>query len=223
MYKIREAVIEIRYDQSLLFEDNSKLNNIFKTLKPNFPQFQRDNQARIFINRREKMFVAVLPNRSSAVANDINAIGTLKNKANEAFEAISRELDIDNYTRVGLRQKFAVEVDSYQEINSKIRSTFFEKIPFQTFNPRVSFSTSEGAKGINIYVYPSTDVSIEISDHKEFARRKHYIIFDLDVFIEQSMATNSLNAFIREANKVACNKLNELKSIIIGEEVYGEG
>src|SRR5690606_19023625 len=217
MEDIKEAVIEVRYDQSLLFDDVNTINGIKKRLKDDLPHYQKDekNDARIFVNPPKKIFAAILSNRSSVIAHDVMSIDNFKRKANDYLIQIAEALEVDEYQRIGFRQHFGVKVSNQNEANIKIRNLFVKDMD-KLVNPKVQFSLDKGDYKLNIFIHPASDLSITVQDNEQTSEQAHYVVIDIHVYTNKLTKRHGLSAFIKNANVIAINKKDELKSIMFG-------
>ncbi|WP_282198452.1 hypothetical protein [Collibacillus ludicampi] len=218
-FKLEKALLEVRFNQTFLFDELQKINYIAKKLRKEFPHSQRDpqNGALILVNPTEKTIVATLPDRVSVDSNNPVPFSSFKNLVIRSIDVTTSILEVEEFNRVGLRLFFGQSMDSPEKSNEIIKDKFLKitesEMNSNIFNPQVIFSTFEGQYGVNICIRSETNVSVQFSDSTQMQNISHNLVFDIDVFQQNTMKLDNLNSFIKYSSELAMKKLRSLVEI----------
>lgn len=221
---LSKAILEVRYERSFLFDELQKQNNIAKELRKEFPHSQKDpnnNNALLVVNPHEKTMVAVLPDMVSVNSEGLIAFSNFKSKAKKGIEVAVNALEIDEFTRVGLRLMFEKPFESIELANNTVREKLLKventKIPGTLYNPNINFSLVVDRTHINVSIRTSTNFSVEISNNQPINQNlQNSITIDLDVFLQENLQMQNLNAFINSSSEIALEKLRVLEGFLKG-------
>lgn len=218
---LEKALVEARYDRSFLFDDIVTLNKIAKGLKREFPQFQRDENsgALIVINPNIQAFSAIQSDRTS-IDCDNPQFGNFKNKAKTVIDQVRIHLDIEEFSRFGLRFFFGKPYANHESAVEALKSNFLkiedESVGDKIDNPVIQFVTSHNDFTVNITLRTETNASVHVSPTGTSHNQKSLLVIDIDVFKEGVFTVDNFNGFITSAMDAATQKLMTVEEMIEG-------
>lgn len=218
---LSKALVEARYDRSFLFDDISTLNKIAKGLRKEFQQYQRDENtgALLVINPKMEAFSAIQADRTSVDCENPQ-FSNFKNKAKIVLDQVRMHLDIEEFSRFGLRFFFGKPFPNHHSAVAALKSSFL-KIEEHSFggnidNPMIQFVTSYNDFTVNISLRTETNASVHVSPSGASHSQQSLLVIDIDVFKEDSLTIDNFNGFMLSAMDAATNKLMAVEEMIGG-------
>lgn len=208
-FSIQKSILEVRYDRTFLFDEVSNLNKIVKDLRREFPHSKRNEDGSLaLINPNEKNYTVIMPERGSIISDQKTlSHSSFKTKSSRTINSIVSFLDIDRFTRVGLRTYYGINFKKQGQPNAFIRDKFLKLKADTINNPHINFSLQEDNLGINVSIHTASSMDINIDLAKKTV--ENLLIFDIDIFTGE-IVPNALNGFLKEAISRAENKVAEL-------------
>lgn len=218
---LKRALIEVRYERSFLFEEVQVLNKISKGLRADFPQPQRDQNSGglVLANPKNKGFLAIHADSSVVNFDEVPAFSTFKNHSIRGIEAVSTNLEVDYFNRVGIRMFFGKNFETLKEAESIVKDKFFnsfDSVAKELANPNLSFTFNENGFGINITLRAETNIDVDVNNGLATQTQYNLIVFDIDVYSQETTTPKQLNGIMNGAKEIALRKLELLNKIISG-------
>lgn len=209
-FVMKKSILEVRYDRTFLYDEVSNLNRIVKDLKKDFPHSKRNEDGSLaLINPQEETFVVIFPESASVISDKKNTMSysAFKTKASRTVNSIVSFLDIDRFTRIGLRTYYGINFRDQGQPIDFIRDKFLKLKEDNIINPQINFSLQEDKLGINISIHTVSNMDINIDLAKKTV--ENLLVFDVDIFTGE-IVPNALNGFLKVAISRAESKVAEL-------------
>jgi hypothetical protein len=214
---LMRILTEIRYDRSFLFEDLKMLNQISKGLKGYFGQSQKDepNNALLFINPEKQLISAVKADTTSIdmqkpLYKDFESIST------KVMKEVSKSLDIEEYTRLGMRLFFGKVIPSVEDgqklLSEKFFGNFDKELNASIQNPQLTFTFQKTDNYfVNTTLRVESNATFEITPAGVNHTQNSFIVIDLDVYTNVS---ESYERFIEQSKEIGIKTLNQILKVL---------
>lgn len=200
-YLINKVFIELRYHDSLLFNDMKYLQEIINELSGLFnnQNFDSNNKALFLSNDDTNLKVTVFNNRLIIDQDEATSLEKFKDSSIDILRIIISKLCINSFIRVGMRTLRGIETKNINEANTFIRKNFIKVnerdlgVLGNTFNTRVGFNTRFKDYDISLMLSPNLFQIISIRDGKVVKNIDiPQILVDTDVFKDGNIDANKL-------------------------------
>lgn len=200
-YLINKVFIELRYHDSLLFNDMKYLQEIINELSGLFnnQNFDSNNKALFLSNDDTNLKVTVFNNRLIIDQDEATSLEKFKDSSIDILRIIISKLCINSFIRVGMRTLRGIETKNINEANTFIRKNFIKVnerdlgVLGNTFNTRVGFNTRFKDYDISLMLSPNLFQIISIRDGKVVKNiDTPQILVDTDVFKDGNIDANKL-------------------------------
>ena len=200
-YSINKVFIELRYHDSLLFNDMKYLQEIINELSCLFnnQNFDSNNKALFLSNDDTNLKVTVFNNRLIIDQDEVTSLEKFKDSSINILRIIISKLYINSFIRVGMRTLRGIETKNINEANTFIRKNFIKVnerdlgVLGNTFNTRVGFNTRFKDYDISLMISPNLFQIISIRDGKVVKNIDiPQILVDTDVFKDGNIDVNKL-------------------------------
>ena len=173
-YLINKVFIELRYHDSLLFNDMKYLQEIINELSGLFnnQNFDPNNKALFLSNDDTNLKVTVFNNRLIIDQDEATSLEKFKDSSIDILRTIISKLCINSFIRVGMRTLRGIKTKNINEANTFIRRNFIKvnerdlDVLGNTFNTRVGFNTRFKDYDISLMLSPNLFQIISIKDGK---------------------------------------------------------
>lgn len=212
-YLINKVFIELRYQNSLLFNDMKCLQEIANDLSTLFnnQNFDPDNKALFLANDNTNLKVTVFNNRLIIDQDEVNSLEEFNISATKVLEIIISKLCINSFIRVGMRTLRGIETENINEANTFVRESFVKidksnlEILGDIFSTSVEFNTKYKDYNISLMIKPNSFHVVSIKNGNIVKdKNMPQILVDTDVFKDGNIERNKLiESFIEDVIK--CN------------------
>lgn len=212
-YLINKVFIELRYYDSLMFNEMKYLQEIANNLKDILPNYTYDTNIRALMlsNEDENLKVSIFNNRLIIDQDESSSLEAFKKFSDSILSIVTSKLCIENFLRVGMRTLRGIEVKSLKEANTYIKKNYI-KISDNNFNIlgdnqdiKVGFSSIHNEYGISLIISPNVFQVVNIVDgNVTRSINIPQILIDTDIFIEKyTNSSKILESFIDDV--INCN------------------
>lgn len=200
-YLINKVFIELRYHDSLLFNDMKYLQEIINELSGLFnnQNFDPNNKALFLSNDDTNLKVTVFNNRLIIDQDEATSLEKFKDSSIDILRTIISKLCINSFIRVGMRTLRGIKTKNINEANTFIRRNFIKvnerdlDVLGNTFNTRVGFNTRFKDYDISLMLSPNLFQIISIKDGKVVKNIDiPQILVDTDVFKDGNIDANKI-------------------------------
>lgn len=208
-YRINKAFIELRYRDSLLFNDMNNLQGIIEELGDVVTNYNFDSVSRAFIlvNEDRKLNVTILNNRIVIDQDEPTSLEEFKNIANNILRKIIERLSISSFLRVGMRTYRGIVVNNINEANTYVRKNYIKindndfKLFGEPKNIKVNFSAIHNDYIVSLAINPHQFNVIEYQDGQLIRNvNESQVLIDTDIFIEKQVESSKvIDTFISDA------------------------
>lgn len=214
---LMRVLTEVRYNRSFLYDDLKMLNYISKGLKSHFAQAQKDEQSNslVFINP-EQQIVSVVGAESTSIDMQKPLFQDFETISKKVIEQVSKNLDIDEYTRLGMRLFYGKKIQSIdkgQEILSrKFFVDFANQLKSDIKNPMINFTIEKSNNYfVNVSIRIESNATFQITPNGASHSQDDFIVFDLDVFTDH---VQGYDIFVKKAEEVGVNTLAQILNLL---------
>lgn len=226
-YYFDKIFIEARYNNSLFFNDMSRLQTISDELINKLPNKQYDSNTRTLVLANPAIHLSVNINENRFII-DMDTPGSyeiFKNHSNEIINKITEKLAILRFGRIGMRTLRGIDKKSLQEANSFIKNNFikfdskiYNEIGDNLTNFGINFSFGFEKNKINLGIRSNNFQLIEILNGKvNLNQNKFQVLIDSDVYQEGILELDKIkDNFINDVIFINDNKIDEfLKNVSV--------
>lgn len=199
---INKVFIEVRYPDSLMFNDMSALQSICNSLISIVPNrnFDKANNFLIITSEDDSFRVTISNNRLILDHDQPNDYGKFKELSNEVLRIVTEKLMIDYVTRIGMRSLRGIEKTNEYEACEYICSNYANKVKTNSnmigemvgFGINMSFERKDYR--INLALMPNSLQTITVTPAGSSETKRCEVQVDTDVYL------NSVNDIPRLYN-----------------------
>lgn len=218
-YLINKVFIELRYNESLMFNDMKCLQEIANELISVLKNYKYDSEAKALLlsNDDNNLNVSIFNNRLIIDQDEVSSLESFKKFSNEILSIVTSKLCIANFVRSGMRILKGIEVKNLKEANTYIKKNYI-KINDNDFNilgdnqnVRVIFNSIFDDFGIALSISPNLFQVINIVDGNIKRNiQTPQILIDADIFIEKTTdSARIVECFIDDVIRYNYNKVDK--------------
>lgn len=220
-------LIELRFNESLLFQDMRVLNSIKKLLFEDFPEsgYDNNNKALSLVNPKKRSTVTVFSNRFTFQCDTSIEADVFRKKATRIVEVLIKELDIEQINRIGFRSNYGIIFNNMDDAKHFINEKFVNKSFINTLSddeiedPIVKVTLSNGKTKTHLKVSNALVQEVEIQNGVQVKSSSEiFADFDVDVFITELTSVDRFSEYFSLLIKQLENVINSVNKYCSGGE-----
>lgn len=210
---LKKAIFEVRHNANLLIIDNR--GKVHKKWSEEFPETELRNEQIVMKNKDLPGELFVSATRFGCFFDDITNFSKFKDVAKKLSQQVSTLLEVNQYTRVGIRFFFVHPVDDLETLNSELSDNIFKVSDWSVFGNKleeVNFTIriKQGDLGYRFnFETTRRDENVEVLQGREKFYPELALLMDVDVYTKQPIEPKGVPQFIDKAEKSVETKLSQ--------------
>lgn len=223
--KLDKIFTEVRFEQSLLFDDARTLNSIVKELKPIFPTFENNHDEKMlaFLNRDKQVKCYIHSNRIIVDCDEPKDFQVFKEMSSRVIPYVMGKLDVEVTERIGVRAHYVTDsITTETESSNAIVQKFFNIATNEFIHkhangnilqPRTGFMFKVGIEyfvNVNIGFRVVGEVQVNGIGQQQIANHATSPMTDLDVHTNVPKRPDQITGILR----FSCDKIAEYSHMV---------
>ncbi len=195
-YRINKIFIEIRYNDSILFNNLEKVEQVNQELISLFTESTYDSENKVLAmgSSSKKAITNISINRTTIDMELPERLEDFKSVAMPVIDAIIKVLNIKSFKRIGMRTFKGIEKKNFNEVDRYIKNNFikYDDAAYRILNENIyNFSTKFSFKvdeyncimGVSPEVYKKVDIN-NFEENADSENMSFQAELDIDIFMQ---------------------------------------